>query len=295
MLPQQACCWICNETLTLAHQAETNLCQRVACRFTYQSLPPNHLCSHCRRPLTLQQQAEGVCADRPCHAAAEVSRQVAFDEEHRAASQQLYQLVRKRVGPEAETAPLTFLPSMRLPLTQLPPKRRAAFVKELDRLLAKAESEGWVNESEDTFLPTPPTDPDLLAVASRGCTGCKGACCTTGKTHAYVTIRTLRRIRTAQPDLTAAQIREAYLSRLGGPTYQNSCVFHGAKGCKLSVEIRSDTCNYYFCSDLHGFFKAATPPVRTVMAWPEKDGSLSTALVEPNETRRLGRLRLKGS
>jgi hypothetical protein len=295
MRPQPVACWICDETLTRATQAEMHLCHRVACRFAYQSLPPNHRCSHCRRPLTLQQQAEGVCTDRACHAAAEERRQAAFDEEHRAASQQLYQLARKRVGPEVETAPLTFLPSMRLGLTMLPPKRSAAFRKELDRLLAKAESEGWVNESEETFLPAPPTDPDLLAVASRGCTGCKGSCCTTGKTHAYVTIRTLRRIRTAQPGMTTAQIREAFLSRLGGQTYQNSCVFHGAKGCKLPVEIRSDTCNYYFCSDLHGFFKAATLPVRTVMAWPEIDGSLSTALVEPKQTRKLGRLRLKGS
>ena len=295
MLPQPAACWICNETLTLASQAERHLCHKVACCFAYQSLPPNHLCSHCRRPLTLRQQPEGVCTDRACHAAAEESRLAAFKEEHRAASQQLYQLVRKRVGPEAETAPLTFLPSMRFRLTRLPPKRRAAFIKELDRLLAEAESEGWVNEAADPFIPSPPTDPDLLAVAGRGCTGCRGSCCRTGGTHAYVTIRTLRRIRTAQPDLTTAQIREAYLSRLSGTTYQDSCVFHGAKGCKLPVDVRGDTCNNYFCSDLHGFFKAATPPVRTVMAWPEKDGSFSIALVEPNQTRKLGRMRLKGS
>ena len=35
----------------------------------------------------------------------------------------------------------------------------------LDRLLAEAESEGWVNEAADPFIPSPPTDPDLLAVA----------------------------------------------------------------------------------------------------------------------------------
>jgi len=285
----QATCWICNATLTQASQGERHLCQKVACRFSYNALPSNHLCSHCRRPLTLRQLTDGLCADRACHAAADASR-LTRAEEQRAASQQLYQLVRERVGPVVEGALMTVLPSYRSRLTKLPPRRRAAFVKELDRLLAQLESEGKDNAAKGAIQPAAPTDPDLLAVASSGCAGCKGSCCGGGGTHAYITIRTLRRVRATKPDLTMAQIREAYLSRLGGMTYQDSCVFHGERGCRLPVDIRDDTCNNFFCSGLHGFFNAATPPVRTVMAWPEEDGSFSVALVEPNQTRHLGRM-----
>ena len=289
MHSQTGTCWICNEPLTLAAQAERHLCHKVECRFAYQSLPPNRLCRHCHRPLTFEQQPESICGDPACHAAAEEIRLTRANEYLRAVSQQLYQLARERVGPEAEAATVTLLPSFRSPLSELPPIRRAVFATELDRLLALLESEGQVTEAPGTALPASPTDPDVMAVASRGCSGCKGYCCQTGGTHAFITIRTLRRIRSAQPDLTTAQIREAYLSRLGGMTYQNSCVFHGEQGCKLPGEIRSDTCNNYWCSGQHGFFRAATPPVRTVMAWPEEDGSLSVALVEPSQTRELGR------
>lgn len=292
MPAQPLTCWICHDPLQVA-PAGRQLCQKVACRFAYQALPPNRLCGVCRRPLTLPQQPEGTCADAACRAAAGERRLAAAAEEHRVASEQLHQLVRGMAGSEVETGPVTFLPSLRPRMTELPPGRQAVFTGMLDRLLAQLES-----EEEDVAgagaEPVAPVSADLLAVAASGCAGCKGSCCTQGQTHAFVTIRTLRRVRAAAPGLTIRQIREAFVSRLGGMTVENSCVFHGDHGCKLPVEIRGDTCNTFFCPGLRGLFEAAPDPVRTVMAWPSEESGFDVALVEPSGARPLGRVHLPG-
>ena len=41
-----------------------------------------------------------------------------------------------------------------------------------------------------------------------------------------------------------------YLGKLGGTTYRGSCIYHGAAGCELPREMRSDTCNGFYCADL---------------------------------------------
>ena len=41
-----------------------------------------------------------------------------------------------------------------------------------------------------------------------------------------------------------------YLSRIPDVAHQDSCIFHGADGCALPRELRSDVCNNFECNGL---------------------------------------------
>lgn len=41
-----------------------------------------------------------------------------------------------------------------------------------------------------------------------------------------------------------------YMARIPEESFEYSCIFHGLKGCSLTREQRSSTCNTYLCSSL---------------------------------------------
>jgi hypothetical protein len=55
------------------------------------------------------------------------------------------------------------------------------------------------------------------------------------------------------PGQRPREVLEAYLSRVGNKTFEGSCIFHQPGGCSLPREMRSDTCDRYFCSGLAGY------------------------------------------
>ncbi|QYF95734.1 hypothetical protein KY495_11595 [Massilia sp. PAMC28688] len=84
----------------------------------------------------------------------------------------------------------------------------------------------------------------------RLCALCGGGCCTRGADHAYLGPATLRRFMDTAPQLSPAQVVEAYLDRLSGTTRAGSCINHTSAGCSLPRAMRSDTCNRYQCASL---------------------------------------------
>jgi len=104
------------------------------------------------------------------------------------------------------------------------------------------------------------------------CALCRGWCCRQGGEHAYLDARTLARICLTRPGLDARAILRLYLERVPAQGYENSCVFHGQKGCTLDPSLRSDVCNNYFCGGLGAFVaKGGTSEPVVVMAGDGSD------------------------
>lgn len=82
------------------------------------------------------------------------------------------------------------------------------------------------------------------------CTVCKGRCCRAPTNKAYLTAETIKRYIRQNPKLTAEQVFLNYKGRLAERTYSNSCIHHTEYGCNLPKEMRSDTCNNFYCASL---------------------------------------------
>ena len=89
-------------------------------------------------------------------------------------------------------------------------------------------------------------------VARAACSLCKGWCCRNGGDEAFLDDRTLARLRLGNPKLTEQAIELIYLARVPDAAYQNSCIFHGKRGCSLDRSMRADICNTYLCGGPEG-------------------------------------------
>jgi len=127
-------------------------------------------------------------------------------------------------------------------------------------------------------LPEPPAA-DLGAVMVNACIACRGTCCRTGGEHAYIITDTILRYLDAHPDCTEEQIVQAYLSHLVSRTMDSGCVYQHVNGCVLPREMRSDTCNRYYCEDLRVFRENQTDnsPIHAFFV-PLNDGQIEQGI-----------------
>jgi hypothetical protein len=146
------------------------------------------------------------------------------------------------------------IPSSRLVISNLPERRRRLFRDHLNRLLGEATALGPAPSTAQQEAPGGDRSPAGLEDALHGaCTLCRGSCCGRGGNHAYLTVETLRRSLSRHPRPRPRELFAAYLSYVGARTYKGSCLFHQAGGCSLPRELRSDTCNRYYCEGLTEF------------------------------------------
>jgi hypothetical protein len=82
------------------------------------------------------------------------------------------------------------------------------------------------------------------------CALCRGFCCRLAGDHAFFRAETVQRFRQTHPEMSQEQLIDAYMSYLQEQSLENSCVFHGERGCVLPREIRPSICNEYFCEGL---------------------------------------------
>ena len=158
-------------------------------------------------------------------------------------------------GYRAEKHPLLAVPQNRRKLTNLPERRKRAFRDKLNQLISVVtESSNAVYTGE--IQPDPPPPIHAAKLLGAACALCKGACCLHGGDRAYLRDLTLVRVMQADPALRPRHLLDVYLSHLGKKTYENSCVYHGDKGCELTAELRSNVCSEYFCPPLKGFKQA---------------------------------------
>ncbi len=90
--------------------------------------------------------------------------------------------------------------------------------------------------------------PAPSAELSALCAMCRGKCCNKGtQNNAYLKVQTLAGIMQRRIGIGADEIVDHYLSFLPENHVEGSCLFHGAEGCALPREDRSDTCNAFLC------------------------------------------------
>lgn len=131
-------------------------------------------------------------------------------------------------------------------------------------------------------------EPTLRIISNRMCGMCKGGCCTSGGNAAFITSATIKRVKEQMPGLSDEDIVQAYLSRLSTQTMTGACINQTTTGCVLPTEMRSDTCNGFYCdtlSDWHG--RPREERADTVLAiqrsetyWNRNDRDLSNHIVD---------------
>lgn len=128
--------------------------------------------------------------------------------------------------------------------------------------------------------------PRLKEISDQFCMLCKGGCCARGQEHAYISASHIRRLLDADPDLTADQLLDAYLSRLQDSSTANACINQGPTGCVLPRELRSSTCNQFFCASIKKFqSKVESDDDISTVAVVQREQSLwnRSYTSEPNE------------
>jgi hypothetical protein len=92
---------------------------------------------------------------------------------------------------------------------------------------------------------------------------------------------------TANPHLRPREVLANYLDRLANRSNQNSCIYHGPQGCFLPRDMRSDTCNRWFCTGANRLRNEIgnEVPAESVVA-TEADGEVrAAAMIVNGETR----------
>jgi hypothetical protein len=134
-------------------------------------------------------------------------------------------------------------------LAPLPAARRRAFAAHLRTIIAEAFADPAprVRASESEAVRSTATE--------AACAACRGQCCSHGGEHAYLDEDTIRRIARTWPELGPHGIAALYRARVAKESFAGSCVFHGARGCRLPRELRSDLCNEFYCNALKLFIR----------------------------------------
>ena len=93
----------------------------------------------------------------------------------------------------------------------------------------------------------------LRSICDQLCSICKGGCCTSGKEHAYLSAISIKRYMDLNPDLSADDVLNRYLSYISPETIVGACINQTKIGCALPKELRSDTCNGHYCDSLKSY------------------------------------------
>ncbi len=268
--------------------------------------PPIHngqiSCRLCGRPMdaNLASMRNSICrapacdAERTREAARAIQerdwnqyRNITRDRLERAAP--AIAVLSEQVGIEVPQLKTQMLPRQMRPMGPPDAKRRAEFTQYLREIVDASFAAG----------PPPPepspgrdrqTDAEPKA-AQAACATCKGDCCNLGgEQNAFLNADIISEYRSLNPNDDADQVYEAYHSRLADEMPENSCQFHGPKGCTLDRAHRADICNLHHCRALkyllHMDGVIGDSPLALIALDEEGDG-LEASFVDGDDWRRV--------
>ena len=148
---------------------------------------------------------------------------------------------------------LAIVPNFHRPVIKTAPLRRAEFRAHLLRVVRQAFEEkldaAGVSALAEELSEAVATTPDFPE-GHAACATCRGFCCRTGGTHAYLNATVIRSHLARHPGLRPAEIIRAFLKKLPAQTFDHSCVYHGRQGCTLPRDMRASLCNQFQCAGL---------------------------------------------
>jgi len=156
----------------------------------------------------------------------------------------------QEMGHDPAEHDIAILPASTRPLEKMTDARKSALASKLAEVAAEIITLGPIEENSTSFdTAGRPTD---LAFVAQACATCRGDCCQNGGEHAYLSRRTLSRVlqksQEKAPGTSLEDILRAYVDRVPEESYAGSCIYHTNKGCNLPGDMRSDTCNDFFCT-----------------------------------------------
>ena len=154
--------------------------------------------------------------------------------------------------PEFENARVLSIPSGFSGIQENDEKRINIYLDHIREMLDNAEKEDISGVHAELEL----TEETIFAdVCNQVCAVCQGGCCTGGGDHAFLTEKTMLRVKQEFPELDDDDIIEMYKSYVPETAINKSCVNQTSMGCALPRELRSDACNNYFCDALEDLQK----------------------------------------
>ena len=132
--------------------------------------------------------------------------------------------------------------------------------------------------------------PAANAMAANLCALCRGRCCRMGRQgRAFLEPHHLRGWLAGRPEATWADAVDRYIGLVPAVHLQQSCLFHGERGCVLPRERRSDVCNDFACDELGEARRMADadPAATAVVGIVESHGVRTAAQVSAQGRRPL--------
>jgi hypothetical protein len=234
-------------------------------------------CSICGCILSLIERAAGtsticrfpLCQHRRAAAAAVVLQEKTREELARKAAEDIDRVEEKlqELGLDPAEHDIAILPAFDRPLEKMPEHRKNALADKLAEVAADLRLRPVEEVTTSFAVAGRPTD---MAHIGQACATCRGDCCQNGGEHAYLRRQTLARVLAASPGILLEDVIRAYLDRIPEASYEGSCIYHTDKGCNLPSEMRSDTCNDFFCT--------GTRSISTIVCGNESHAVLAAAL-----------------
>ena len=216
-------------------------------------------CAYCATRLDVHQAVrEGICAAAVCRRKRDIKlaaqqRRVEVADSQRAAAD-----FRARVAPslgvaDPQSLTLAIVPNFQRKVLKTPRSRRMEFRAHLIRVVRQAFEEKLDTWSVSTLaeeLDRTVREQIPFPEAAAGCATCRGHCCRTAGTHAYLDATTMRAYLARHPGLRWREVVRAFMEQLPDATFDYSCVYHGRHGCALPREMRASLCNQFYCGGL---------------------------------------------
>lgn len=223
-------------------------------------------CATCGQALiTFVEQRDGVCSNLPCRGPylqrVTRARRVEQAAERAELVNEATRIGDQCCGRTNESA--LVVPVFEENLQPLPQERRTSFEVTLQEALDAAlvlvsdpdNHDGLLMEYSFRHL-----QHEASLTVINACTTCRGACCTNGREHAFLRPRFLAWRLLQEPGLTTAEMFADYTARMPGLSHEESCVYHGERGCVLPREIRGSTCNDFLCTGIVDHSKVQADP-----------------------------------
>ncbi len=265
LLRRQKTCRICGrpiaESCRTQVTCESSDCRIQYARFSRKTDDATLWCVVCNALLVHNRPGTQHCGDRECERV--FANRLATERQEKkqrknALIRESALAVRDRVAQQSANPttvaelPVATVPHTQAKLTVPNPQRIAAFHQNLSRVIDAAldDSDSGVDATRSSAdyhdEPSPKEDP----VFRNCCRLCRGFCCEAGGTTAFISPILIRQLKDQAPELGREDLLALYMSYLPERSLENSCVYHGDRGCNLPRNMRSELCNRFLCGYL---------------------------------------------